>query len=58
MLAIRGDVPEGMDAMSAFANYRHASDLIFEIKMRGGFTIGAAAYPEAHMESESTRRRH
>ncbi len=53
VLAIRGDVPEGMDSKTAFENYKHASDLIFEIKARGGFTIGAAAYPEGHMESES-----
>lgn len=53
VLALRGDVPEGMDPESAFTNYRHASDLIFEIKAHGGFTIGAAAYPEGHMESDS-----
>ncbi len=53
VMAIRGDIPEGMDAKTAFENYIHASDLISEIKSRGGFTIGTAAYPEAHMESES-----
>jgi methylenetetrahydrofolate reductase (NADPH) len=53
VLALRGDVPEGMDRDAAFVHYRHASDLISAIKQRGGFCIGAAAYPEAHMESES-----
>jgi methylenetetrahydrofolate reductase (NADPH) len=54
ILALRGDIPEGMDAKTAFSHYKHASDLIIEIKKRGGFTIGAAAYPEAHMESETS----
>jgi 5,10-methylenetetrahydrofolate reductase len=40
-----------MDESSAFAHYRHASDLISEIKKRKGFTVGAAAYPESHVES-------
>jgi methylenetetrahydrofolate reductase (NADPH) len=54
VLAVRGDIPEGMDAESAFAYYMHAGDLISEIKERGGFTIGAAAYPETHMESDTS----
>lgn len=53
VLALRGDVPEGMDKDSAFLNYRYASDLIAEVKKRGGFTIGAAAYPESHFEAAS-----
>ncbi len=54
VLALRGDVPEGLDRETAYKHYRHASDLIRAIKRRGGFCIGAAAYPEAHMESETT----
>ncbi len=53
ILALRGDIPEDMDAETAYSHYRHASDLIAQIKKRGGFTVGAAAYPEAHMESAS-----
>lgn len=53
VLAIRGDIPEGMDVSEAFCNYCHASDLISLIKKRGGFIIGAAAYPESHTESAS-----
>jgi methylenetetrahydrofolate reductase (NADPH) len=53
VLALRGDVPDGMDRETAFAHYRHASDLIAEIKKRPGFTVAAAAYPEAHVESPS-----
>lgn len=56
VLALRGDVPEGMSAKDAYSHYSHASDLITEIKKKGGFTIGAAAYPEAHMESDSLER--
>jgi methylenetetrahydrofolate reductase (NADPH) len=53
ILALRGDVPEGTDASAAYVNYNHASDLIKEIMGRNWFTIGAAAYPEEHMESDS-----
>lgn len=56
VLALRGDIPEGMSANDAFSHYKHASDLIAEIKRHGGFTIGAAAYPEAHMESDSLKK--
>lgn len=53
VLALRGDVPDGMSRADAFVHYRHACDLISEIKKRGGFTIGAAAYPEGHCEAPS-----
>ena len=53
ILALRGDLREGMDHSSAFSHYRHASDLIKDIKKRNVFTVGAAAYPETHMESGS-----
>ena len=51
VLALRGDVPEGTDALAR--EYRHASDLMTEIKQYGGFCIGGACYPEGHPESES-----
>ena len=53
VLALRGDVPEGVDPQQAFLHYRHASDLIADIKKSGGFTIAAAAYPELHVESDT-----
>lgn len=53
VLALRGDVPEGMDKKDAFTHYQYASDLISEVKKRGGFTVGAAAYPESHFEAAS-----
>ena len=50
ILALRGDIPEGESAPSAFP---HASDLIAHIKKSGPFTVGAACYPEGHPESRS-----
>jgi|AGTN01.2.fsa_nt_gi 5,10-methylenetetrahydrofolate reductase len=51
VLALRGDIPEGMDRDEAFLHYRHASDLIADIKKSGGFAIAAAAYPEMHVDN-------
>ncbi len=51
VLALRGDIPGGMNTESAFQHYKHASDLIADVKRFGGFTIAAAAYPELHVES-------
>ena len=51
ILALRGDIPEGLDTSSI--EYRHASDLITEIREVGGFGIGGACYPEGHPESVS-----
>jgi methylenetetrahydrofolate reductase (NADPH) len=53
ILALRGDVPEGMSKADAFTHFRHASDLIQHIRSRDGYTIAAAAYPEGHAESAS-----
>lgn len=48
VLALRGDIPkEGRTA----EDYRYASELIREIKSIGDFCIGAACYPEGHVES-------
>lgn len=55
IMALRGDIPDGISRDKAFIACRHASDLIFHIKKRGGFTIGAAAYPEAHAEAPSLK---
>lgn len=48
VLALRGDIPA--DGPVAF-DYRYASQLIQEIKQAGDFCIGAACYPEGHVES-------
>ncbi|MDO4295232.1 MAG: methylenetetrahydrofolate reductase [NAD(P)H] [bacterium] len=48
VLALRGDIPkEGTTAH----DYRYASELIAEIREAGDFCIGAACYPEGHVES-------
>ncbi len=52
ILALRGDIPEGLDLSSI--EYKHASELISEIKDFGGFCIGGACYPEGHPESANT----
>lgn len=48
VLALRGDIPAN-GAVST--DYRYASQLIHEIKQAGDFCIGAACYPEGHVES-------
>ena len=51
ILALRGDIP----AQSEFPlpnNYRYASELIKDIRRQGDFCIGAACYPEGHVETE------
>jgi len=51
ILAMRGDPPADGSAPPA-SDYQHACDLIREIKARGGFCIGAACYPEGHIDCE------
>ena len=50
VLALRGDIPkEGRLAN----DYQYASELIGDIKQRCDFCVGAACYPEGHVESAS-----
>ena len=51
ILALRGDIPEGLDRGAA--EYKYASELVEEISRFGGFCIGGACYPEGHPESRS-----
>lgn len=55
ILALRGDIPDG-DMFPHPNRYRHASDLIEEIRSYGGFCIGGACYPESHPESASSQK--
>ncbi|MCI8567625.1 MAG: methylenetetrahydrofolate reductase [NAD(P)H] [Lachnospiraceae bacterium] len=50
VLALRGDVPEGMVYPSP-NRYAHASELVEQIRSLGDFCIGGACYPEGHVES-------
>ncbi len=50
ILALRGDVPQGMNPEDAVKDYRYAYQLIEDIKSQGDFCVGAACYPEGHIE--------
>lgn len=50
ILALRGDIPEHAD-FPLPNQYRHASELIADIKSQGDFCIGGACYPEGHPEA-------
>jgi methylenetetrahydrofolate reductase (NADPH) len=54
LFVIRGDPPTWDDNYSPHPEaFRHASDLLAFIKSRYDFCLGAAAYPEGHIEAES-----
>lgn len=54
IFAIRGDEPKGDAAFQAHPDaLPHASDLISFIKKRYDACVGAAGYPEGHIEAES-----
>ncbi|MDA1000053.1 MAG: methylenetetrahydrofolate reductase [bacterium] len=53
ILALRGDIPEGMNKEEAAAGgFHYAVDLVRWLRRRGGLdSIGVAAYPEGHPET-------
>lgn len=52
ILALRGDIPEGMSM--EHLDYHYASELTEEIREFGGFCIGGACYPEGHPDSKNS----
>ena len=54
ILALRGDLPKD-DSIPALTHYKYACELIEDIKSQGDFCIGAACYPEGHVESENRK---
>ena len=51
VLALRGDNPTGQS--TNHGDFSYAKDLVSHIKTRDHFSIGAACYPEGHLESPS-----
>jgi len=51
ILALRGDRPSEPPDMSKSEEYRYAYQLVRDIRAAGNFCIGAACYPEGHVES-------
>ena len=49
ILALRGDIPQN-GAYPVGEYYHYASELVTEIRGHGDFCIGAACYPEGHVE--------
>ena len=52
ILALRGDIPQDFTGELQF---KHANDLVQEIKKFGDFCIGGACYPECHPESANVQ---
>ncbi len=50
ILALRGDLPENGEGEGSF---RYAYQLVERIKKQGDFSVGAACYPEGHVECQN-----
>ncbi len=56
VMALRGDLTsELQNSDRSLWDYRHAIDLVRELKEKGDFCIGGAAYPEVHPESTNQK---
>ena len=51
VLALRGDAPKSESKQTEPAAFEHATELIAFLKRNYSFCIGAACYPEGHVES-------
>ena len=49
VLALRGDKPQGRPMPEG--DFKHASDLVREIKSHGDFCVGGTCYPQGHPEA-------
>ena len=57
ILAVRGDPPIDQEEFTPHPDsLRHASDFLPFIKERYAFCVGAAGYPEGHIEAESKEK--
>ena len=57
LLIVRGDPPREDEGFSPHPDsFAHASDLLGFIRERYSFCLGAAGYPEGHIEAESRAR--
>ena len=54
ILALRGDIPKESE-FPLPNHYQYAYELIRDIKTQGDFCIGAACYPEGHVESDTQK---
>jgi methylenetetrahydrofolate reductase (NADPH) len=53
ILALRGDLPQDPDfKFPDPLHYQYAKDLILHIRSHGNFSVGAACYPEGHLECD------
>ncbi len=52
ILALRGGIPQNAE-FPLPDQYKHASELIADIKAQGDFCIGGACYPEGHPEAQT-----
>lgn len=56
VMALRGDIPKNrLDEDRSQWDYRHAIELVRELKEQGDFCIGGACYPEVHPESANQK---
>ncbi len=56
ILALRGDLPEGLSIEEAKKReFPTGVDLVKYLKNKGSFSVGAACYPEGHIESKYSK---
>jgi methylenetetrahydrofolate reductase (NADPH) len=56
VLVVRGDPPREGDFQPHPESFRYASELMAHLRPRYGFCLGAAGYPEGHVEAPSREK--